>query len=262
MAQEKALPLEEQDGISVDSFPGTPLKILQDNKGFRFGTDAVLLAHFAKIPSSAKSVDLGTGTGIIPLLMSQKNSSATFEAIELQQHWAQMASRSVELNNLSERIRIIHGDVKQIKNLLPPNSFNAVTANPPYAKLTQGQQSPTEPKALARHETSATLQDFISAASYLLNSSGKFFMVHQTQRLPEILQALSAQHLEPKRLQFIQSTLHSAPNLFLVEAKKSASPSLLMEENIIIYNSDRTYTQQMQQIYSSFSATTEAPHID
>ena len=226
-------------------------KIIQDPQRFQFGIDAVLLADFALAGTGFKDsvIDLGTGTGIIPLLMQGQRKACSFTGLEIQSGSAEMAARSVELNCLQERIRIVEGDVKKVSELFPKHSFNAVTSNPPYMINEHGHQNPGDAKAIARHEVLCTLEDVVAAADYLLLPHGKFFMIHRPFRLSEIFVILTKYKLEPKRMRLVLPHADEEPNLVLIEAVKGARPRITVEKPLIVRNSNGSYTEEIDLIY-------------
>lgn len=203
---------------------GGGYKILQKEDGFKFGTDAVLLADFANIKPNDTVMDLCTGTGIIPLLLHQKKKPEHISALEIQPEIADMARRSIELNMLGEDISIECGDVKNIKSLHSPNSYTVVTCNPPYMINMTGKKNINDSKTISRHEVLCTLEDVIACASYLLGSGGRLFMVHRPERLVDIFYLMRTYRLEPKRLQL--SGGKNEPALVLCEAQKDRKPGL------------------------------------
>ena len=226
-------------------------KIIQDPQRFQFGIDAVLLADFALAGTGFKdsAIDLGTGTGIIPLLMQSARKDGTFTGLEIQKGSAEMAARSVELNCLQEKIRIVEGDVKKVSELFTKHSFNVVTSNPPYMINEHGHQNPGDAKAIARHEVLCTLEDIVAAADYLLLPHGKFFMIHRPFRLPEIFFALQKHNLEPKRMRLVHPFSDKEPNMVLIEARKNAKPRLEIESPLVVRNADGEYTNEINEIY-------------
>ena len=236
-------------------------KIIQDTERFQFGIDAVLLADFAKGVKNGDSViDLGTGTGIIPLLMAGRWLSAceagvskppevTFTGLEVQEASAEMAGRSVALNGLEDRIKIQQGDLREVSRLFAPHSFNIVTCNPPYMIDTHGRANELDAKTIARHEVLCTLEDVVAAADYLLATHGKFFMIHRPFRLPEIFESLAAHKLEMKRMRLIQPFADKEPNMVMIEARKNAKRRLTLEPPLIVRNDDGVYTAEIRQIY-------------
>ena len=228
-------------------------KIIQDSEKFKFGIDAILLSHFAfnQIRNNEKVIDLGTGNGIIPLMIA-KSRANSIVGLEIQEENVEIAKRSVELNQLEEKIQIIHGDIKAVDKKFTKHSFDVVVSNPPYMINEHGKQNPTEAKSIARHEVLCNLEDIISAVDYLLKPFGKFFMIHRPFRLPEIFSLLTKYKIEPKRMELVSPFLQKEPNLVLIEARKNANPRLQIEENLIVYEKPGIYTEKINQIYSSF----------
>lgn len=226
-------------------------KIIQDPQRFQFGIDAVLLAHFALAGTDYKDsvIDLGTGTGIIPLLMQYERQDCSFSAVEIQDASAEMAARSVELNNLQDKISIVNGDVKKVSELFQKHSFNVVTSNPPYMINEHGHQNPGDAKAIARHEVLCTLEDIVAAADYLLLPHGKFFMIHRPFRLPEIFVSLQKHNMEPKRMRLVYPFEDKEPNMVLIEARKNAKPRLEIEAPLIVREKNGEYTKEILRIY-------------
>jgi len=242
-------------------------KIIQDTERFQFGIDAVLLADFAtgSVHEGDKVIDLGTGTGIIPLLLAGRWLSACeagvskppvnktpqlhITGLEVQEASAEMAAQSVALNSLENQIQIVHGDLKEAGSLFPRHSFNVVTCNPPYMIDEHGRGNALDAKTIARHEVLCTLEDVVAAADDLLATHGKFFMIHRPFRLPEIFEALSAHQLEAKRMRLIQPFAGKEPNMVLVEARKNAKRRLTIEPPLIVRNDDGEYTAEIRQIY-------------
>ena len=259
-------------------------KIIQDTSRFQFGIDAVLLADFAMgngarsaggksssggVKAGEKVIDLGTGTGIIPLLMagnnrwlkSQKGGFDTplrgtqppfiFVGLEVQKESAEMAARSVALNGLENQINIVHGDLCEAGTLFDKHSFNVVTCNPPYMIDSHGRANELDAKTIARHEVLCTLEDVVAAADYLLATHGRFFMIHRPFRLPEIFESLALHKLEPKRMRLIQPFADKEPNMVLIEARKNAKRRLTIEPPLVVRNDDGEYTEEIKKIYST-----------
>ena len=228
-------------------------KIIQDSDRFKFGIDAVMLSHFTfeKIRNGENVIDLGTGNGIIPLLLT-KSRAKSLTGLEIQAENVDLAQRSVALNNLSDKIQIIHGDIKSVSEKFPKHSFDVVVTNPPYMINEHGKQNPSDAKSIARHEILCNLEDIISAADYLLKPCGKFFMIHKPFRIPEIFNALINHKIEPKEMQLISPFLGKEPNLVLIEARKNGNPRLKIHENLIVYDKPGIYTESINQIYATF----------
>lgn len=229
-------------------------KIIQDPERFMFGIDAVLLAHFAESEVRKEDcvIDLCTGNGIVPLLMESVTFAQNFTGIEIQPESADMAARSVEINNLSNKIRIIQGDLKEISKHIPKHSVEVVTVNPPYMINEHGRQNGTDAKSIARHEILCTLEDVVTAADYVLKPHGKLFMIHRPFRLPEIFSSLAKHGLEPKRMRMVSPSCGKEANLVLIEARKNANARLKIEPELYVYKKPGEYTQEVQDIYNSF----------
>ena len=226
-------------------------KIIQDSERFQFGIDAVLLADFAckGLKAGESVIDLGTGTGIIPLLMAKGCEAAAFTGLEVQKDSADMAARSVALNALEGRIRIINGDLKESEKLFPRHSFNVVTCNPPYMIDAHGKGNELDALTIARHEVLCTLEDVVAAADSLLATHGHFFMIHRPFRLPEIFSSLEKHKMEMKRMRLVYPFAGKEPNLVLIEARKNAKRRLTIEPPLVVRNDDGQYTAEIRQIY-------------
>lgn len=226
-------------------------KIIQDSERFQFGIDAVLLADFAckGLKTGESVIDLGTGTGIIPLLMAKGCEAAAFTGLEVQKDSADMAARSVALNALEGRIRIINGDLKESEKLFPRHSFNVVTCNPPYMIDAHGKGNELDALTIARHEVLCTLEDVVAAADSLLATHGRFFMIHRPFRLPEVFSSLEKHKMEMKRMRLIQPFAGKEPNLVLIEARKNAKRRLTIEPPLVVRNDDGQYTAEIRKIY-------------
>ena len=225
-------------------------KIIQDSERFQFGIDAVLLADFAckGLKAGESVIDLGTGTGIIPLLMAKGCEAAAFTGLEVQKDSADLAARSVALNALEGRIRIINGDLKDAGKLFPRHSFNVVTCNPPYMIDAHGKGNELDALTIARHEVLCTLEDVVAAADSLLATHGRFFMIHRPFRLPEIFSSLEKHKMEMKRMRLIQPFAGKEPNMVLIEARKNAKRRLTIEPPLVVRYDDGVYTNEIIEI--------------
>lgn len=241
------LPLKENERIDDLQLEG--LKIIQNTKGFCFGMDAVLLANFCDIKKGSKVVDLGTGTGIIPLLTWAKNKPQEVLALEIQEDVAEMATRSMELNNLQDTIKVLNIDLKKALEVLEVNSFDAVTSNPPYMPVGEGLTNPEDKKAISRHELMCNLEDVIRTASRLLKHNGRFFMVHRPHRIVDIFCLLRQYKLEPKSIRFVHPKVGEKPNILLIKSVKASKPELKFEKPLYVYNHDGSYTKEIYEIY-------------
>ena len=226
----------------LDDLERNGLKIIQDPGRFCFGMDAVLLSGFAAAPEGGRVLDLGTGTGIIPILMSAKTKAKELIGLEIQQESADMAERSVKLNDLCDRVKIVHGDIKEAGQIL-------VTSNPPYMIGGHGLQNPDAPKAIARHEIMCDLRDVVAAAARLLKSGGKFYMVHRPFRLAEIMVVMHEMGLEPKRMQLVYPFIDKEPSMVLIEGARGGKSRITVERPLIIYEAPGRYTREIYDIY-------------
>ena len=238
-------------GERVDDLLIGGLKIIQSESEFCFSLDAVLLAHFATVKSEARIVDLGTGTGVIALLLAARGARQV-TGLEFSQSMAAMATRSVRLNELQDKVEIIQGDLCKVKKLLPAGQYDLVVSNPPYRAIGGGLISPNDRVAMARHEVTATLQDVVNAARYLVKTRGRFAMVHLPERMTEIIVAMSKAGLEPKRLQLVHSTMDKKPKMLLIEGMRAAKPGLEVLPPLVVYKSDGSYSDEIQKYYKEF----------
>lgn len=238
-----------KEGERVDELQRNGYGIIQDPDRFCFGMDAVLLSGFARVKPGGTVLDLGTGTGIIPILMEAKTEAAHLTGLEIQPDSADMAARSVRLNGLENKIDIVQGDIKEAAGLFPAASFDVVTCNPPYMIGGHGLTNPEGPKAIARHEVKCTFEDVAAAASRLLKPQGSFFLVHRPFRLAEIIVTLNAYKLEPKRMKLVHPFLDKEPNMVLLEARKGGKSRMTVEKPLIVYQAPGVYTDEIYDIY-------------
>jgi tRNA1Val (adenine37-N6)-methyltransferase len=223
--------------------------IIQKEKAFRFGVDAVLLSDFAQIKKSDSVLELGTGTGVISILLYAKKKPKDITAIEISEDMAEMAKRSVEYNKLCDYIKVFKMDLKEAPAFLGKGKYNAVVTNPPYIKADSGIISPDENQASARFEIYCTLKDVIDASFELLVPGGRFSMVHRTDRLVDILYVMRNKGLEPKRIRFIHSSPDKRPHLLLIEGVRGGKPELKFMEPLYIYDDKGNYTKEIYSIY-------------
>lgn len=240
-----------KDGERVDDLLIGELKVIQSESEFCFSLDAILLAHFATVRQGGKVVDLGTGTGVIALLLTTRGAGHV-SGVEYSSSMAAMASRSVALNELEDKVTIVHGDLCKVRKLLPAGECDLVVSNPPYRPVGGGFISPNDRVAAAKHEVTATLQDVVNAARYLVKTRGRFAMVHLPERMSEILVAMSQAGLEPKRLQLVHSALDKKPKMLLVEGMRGAKPGLEVLPPLIVYKPDGSYSDEIQKYYKEF----------
>lgn len=234
----------------IDDLQYKDLKIIQDSEGFCFGMDSVLLSDFAKdIKENAKIIDLGTGTGIISILLSKKIKQKKIIGVDIQKEVCDMAQRSVILNKLEDTIEIINEDIKNIEKVFEKGSFDAVITNPPYKKINTGLVNDNKLKLISRHEIAANLEDFIKVSSYLLKSNGSLYIVHMPERLADILNLLRHYQIEPKQMQVVYPQKNKEPNLILIKGVKNAKPFLKIKKPLFIYTDKGEYTEDILEIY-------------
>ena len=233
----------------IDDLQRNGYGIIQDPNRFCFGMDAVLLSGFAKASKGDKCLDLGTGTGIIPILMEAKTEAAHLTGLEIQPDSADMAERSVRLNGLEDKIDIVTGDIKRVTELFKKADFDVVTSNPPYMIGQHGLTNPHSEKAIARHEVLCNLEDVVAAAAVMLRSGGNFYMVHRPFRLVEIFETLRKYRLEPKRMQLVYPYADKEPNMVLIEANRGGRSRLTVEKPLIVYKEPGVYTEEIYEKY-------------
>lgn len=241
--------IELKDNERIDDLQCRGLKIIQNINGFCFGVDAVLLANFAQVRKGQRVADLCTGTGIIPILLAGKTEAGEIVGIEIQKDMAEMASRSIKLNKIEDRIKIINEDIKNALSLYGKESFDAVTVNPPYKHWGSGIINPDDLKAVSRHEIKCTLEDVISVSSALLKNNGRFFMVHRPERIVDIIYLMRLYKVEPKRIRFIHPYPDKKPNLLLIEGLKYGKPFLKFMDPLYVYDGKGNYTKEINDIY-------------
>ena len=241
--------LKENERIDDLEYKG--LKIIQNENYFCFGMDSILLSDFAKeIKKDSIILDIGTGTGIISILLSKKTECKKIYAVEIQKEIADMAKRSIELNELQNKIEIINDNITNIEKLIEKNSIDAIVTNPPYKKKNSGIKNENINKLISRHEITASLDDFISNGSKILKDKGSFYMVNRPERLGEIIILFKKYKIEPKKLRMVYPKINSKPNLVLIKGIKNAGEFLDIEKPLIVYNEDNSYTDEILEIYN------------
>ena len=223
--------------------------VIQDPKKFCFGMDAVLLSGFARVKKGETALDMGTGTGIIPILLSQRTEGKHFTGLEIQAECAEMADRSVKYNCLEDRIQIVEGDIKEAAGIFGAASFDVVTCNPPYMIGQHGLTNPHMPKAIARHEILCTFDDVASQAARVLKDRGRFYLVHRPFRLVELMAALTKYKLEPKRMKLVYPYIDKEPNMVLIEACKGGNSRIQIERPLVVYEKPGVYTKDILELY-------------
>lgn len=244
----------EQDALvlpheRVDDLQRNHYRIIQDPGRFCFGMDAVLLSGFASVKPGEHVLDLGTGTGIIPILLEAKTKGEHFTGLEIQPESADMAERSVKLNGLTERINIVTGDIKEASSIFGASSFEVVTTNPPYMIGQHGISNPKDAKAIARHEILCDLDDILRESARLLKPQGRFYMVHRPFRLAEIFSKMIEYHIEPKHMKLVYPFIDKEPNMVLIEGLRGGRSRLTVEKPLIVYKEPGVYTDEIYDIY-------------
>jgi len=241
--------LKENERIDDLEFKG--YKIIQNSDGFCFGIDSILLSDFAKkIKKGSKVIDLGTGTGILPILLCGKTELEKIVGIEVQAEVCEMAQRSVELNSLQNKITLINENILNLENIYENGSFDVVVTNPPYKKDNTGIKNESEKKLISRHEITASLEDFLRISKFLLKDKGEFYMVHRPERLVDIISLMRKYKIEPKQIKFVAPNINKEPNLVLIKGVKNAKEFLKFEKILYVYKENGEYTDEILKIYN------------
>lgn len=235
------LKLEERlDDLQVNGY-----EIIQHPGKFCFGMDAVLLANFARVKKNERALDLGTGTGIIPILLTAKTKGQSFVGLEIQEESADMARRSVAHNRLEEKVEIVTGDIKEAAEIFGPVSFDVITVNPPYMIGQHGIANASDTKAIARHEVLCTLDDVLRESAKILKPKGRFYMVHRPFRLAEILSKMVAVGIEPKRMRMVHPFIDKEPNMVLIEGARGGNSRMTVESPLVVYKEVGVYNDEL-----------------
>ena len=238
-------PEERLDDLQIKGY-----KILQNPGRFCFGMDAVLLSAFVDVKKNERALDLGTGTGILPILLHAKYKGQHYTGLEIQPESADMARRSVAYNSLEDKIDIVTGDIKEAAEQFGPASFDVITTNPPYMIGEHGLKNEKEALYIARHEALCTLDDVLAQSAKVLKVKGRFYMVHRPFRLPEIMAKMCNYGLEPKRMRLVYPYVDKEPNMVLIEGRKGGNPRMTVEAPLIVYEKDGSYTQELLKLYA------------
>lgn len=237
-------PGERLDDLQIKGY-----EIIQSPGRFCFGMDAVLLSSFAKVKRNERALDLGTGTGILPILLEAKNEGSAYVGLEIQEESADMARRSVHHNKLDDKIEIITGDIKEASRIFGAASFHVITTNPPYMIGEHGLKNDNEALYIARHEALCTLDDILRESARLLKPKGRFYMVHRPFRLAEILAKMTACGIEPKRMRLVHPYVDKEPNMVLIEGMRGAKPRMTVEKPLIVYVENGEYSEELLKMY-------------
>ena len=241
--------IELNEGERVDDLERSGLKIIQNPKLFCFGIDAVLLSGFVKASPKDRILDLCSGNGIIPILLSAKTEAKQITGIEIQPESVELANRSAAANGIAQRVDFVCGDLKNAEEYFAKSAFDVVTCNPPYMIDSHGLKNPDSPKAIARHEIMCDFEDIAKTASKMLKPGGRFFLVHRPFRLVEIFETLSKYKLEPKRMKMVHPFADHEPNMVLIEAVLDAKRRLTVESPLVVYKEPGKYTPEIYDIY-------------
>ncbi len=228
------------------------LFLLQKKGSFRFGMDAVLLSNFVTAKKGQSIIDMGTGTGIISVLLSAKTKAKKISGLEIQSNIADMAQRSIDGNALGDIIEIVKGDIKEAISIFGAATYDIVVTNPPYTRAGSGHTNIADTKAIARHEIYCTLEDVLKSSAELLKPQGEFYMVHRPERLTDILEGMRKVNIEPKILRMVCAKIEKEPSMILVKGLKNGNPGLKILPNLIIYDEDGKYTKEAKIQYSAY----------
>ena len=236
----------------IDDLGIKNLKIIQNTEGFCFGIDSVLLSDFAKnIKKDSLVLDLGTGTGIIPILLCGKTNLKKVIGVEIQEEVYNMAKKSIKLNNLENKFEIINENILNLEKIYKENTFDVITTNPPYKKIDTGILNENKKKIVSRHEITASLEDFLKESKFLLKDKGSLYMVHRPERLVDIIYNMRKYKIEPKIIRFVFSNKNKEPKLVLIKGIKNARPFLKIEKNLYIYDENGKYSKEIEKIYNN-----------
>lgn len=241
--------IELKEKERIDDLQLGGLRLIQNTEAFCFGVDAVLLSDFADVKRGHRVLDIGTGTGVIPILLSGKTRAESITGLEVQKDMAEMANRSVILNGLQDRVKIIHGDIKKYSEYFGKSSFDVVVSNPPYTNKGGGLVNPHDGKAVSRHEILCTLEDVVGSATALLVTGGQLAMVHRPERLADIVCCMRNNGIEPKYLRFVHPKPYKKPSMILIKGNRGGNPELKVMEPLYVYNQDGTYSDEINRIY-------------
>ncbi|MEJ5377851.1 MAG: methyltransferase [bacterium] len=225
------------------------LKILQKKAGYRFSMDPVLLVYFAGNLRGGRVLDLGTGCGLIPLILARRGDVREAFGIELQEELVEMAGRSVLINGLEDRVRILQGDFRRLKEIFPPQCFDHVLSNPPYHDPREGRKSPSNEKALSRHEQEGSIEELVQAARYVLGTKGRLWLTYCPSHIGKLFKALEAGGFAPRTIRFVHGRVELPASMTLVEAVRGGKGALRVQAPLILYEQDKNYTEELQRVY-------------
>ena len=230
---------------TLDGLLGGKVSVLQSKGGYRFSLDPVLLAHFVDIHRGEKVIDLGTGNGVIPLILASLHPWVRVTGLEIQMAMVERAVRSIALNHLTDRVEVLHGDIRSVEQNLAPSGFDLAVSNPPYRKLKSGRVNPDPERYIARHEAKSSLADFLRGGSYLLRPGGRMALVYPATRAMDLLVGMREEAVEPKRVRFVHSFAGGPATLVLVEGIKGGRSELKIMPPLVVYATGRQYTEEV-----------------
>jgi tRNA1Val (adenine37-N6)-methyltransferase len=243
-----------QDETLDHLLPGN-MKILQKKKGYRFSIDSILLAHFVRLQGGQKVLDLGTGSGIIPIILATKVKTTEIWGVEIQEELAEMAKKNIAMNHLQGCVHIVKGDARNLADRIGSERFDIVLTNPPYRKIRSGRINPLREKAIARHEIKGSLTDMAKIAFRLLRPKASFYIVYPAVRTADLITYIRESNLEPKRLRLVHPNREKGAQLILVEASKGGGPGVEIHPPLFIHDLNGQYSEEMRSIYSSITET-------
>ena len=243
--------LDLKENERLDDLQINNLKIIQNKNGFCYGIDSVLISDYAKkMKKNARIIDLGTGTGVIAILLTAKVNPKKIIGVEIQESIAEMAKRSILLNHLEDKVEILHEDIRKLDKILENNSFDVIVTNPPYMKINTGLKNENNIKLISRHEVECNIEDIARVSHRLLNENGEIYMVHRPDRLVDIMEIFRRYKLEIKELRMVYSKENMQANLVLIKAVKNARPFLKVDTPLYVYKKDGEYTREILEIYN------------
>ncbi len=241
--KKKPVPLKDE---TVDGLLSGRLSVLQKKGGYRFSLDAILLAHFVRVRGAKRVVDLGSGNGVIPLILTSLYPSVRVTGLEIQDKMVDRALRNIAMNDVQDRVEILQGDVISVDKRLPPGSFDLALSNPPYRRLSSGRVSPDPERYVARHEAKVSLTDFLHAGATLLPAGGSMALIYPATRAVDLLVAMRGEGLEPKRLRFVYPFAHGPAEFVLAEGVKGAGSEVRIMSPLIVYAGEKKYTEEVK----------------
>lgn len=238
-----------KEGETVEELNLHGLRIIQKEKGFRFGVDAVLLSDFAEVRKNDRVMDFCTGTGIVPILLYGKTKAGEIHGLEIQAQFCEMAERSIRMNGIEEKVKVHLGDLKDQELLKILGNYHVVTANPPYKKMNSGMVNEADALTIARHEVTLTLEDLISASRKVLKDQGRLYLIHRPERLADLISLMRKYRIEPKRIRMVYPNTKKPPTMVLIEGVRDGGEFLKVDAPLFIYDDEGNYSDEIRRIY-------------